>query len=301
MGVQKLNSFINKTCSNCVYKITFKDLKERKIAIDVSMFLYKFKKQQKLIENMYKLCSLMRRYSIHPIFVFDGKPPDEKNVLIDKRRKRKKDSVTKRKLIEEMVEKNIIKYNDVKHIIEHLRSQSVYITKTDIMNVKELLDKYGLKWMESDEEADTLCAYLSKTNKVYGIMSEDTDMFAYGCKNVIQHVNIHTGTMLIYNTEKIYKTLDIDENTFRILCSISKNDYLNGKEIEHFRENYMKLKVHDEMEIENINDNKLYTSFYNMDDVYHYNTINIPTIKNERYSKMQVNEFMNTYAFNQEI
>ena len=40
-----------------------------------------------LIENFYVMCSLFKKYNITPIFVFDGKPPVEKQKELENRKK----------------------------------------------------------------------------------------------------------------------------------------------------------------------------------------------------------------------
>ena len=35
---------------------------------------------ESLIEKFYLMCSIFKNYNIIPLFVFDGKPPDEKEM-----------------------------------------------------------------------------------------------------------------------------------------------------------------------------------------------------------------------------
>ena len=41
------------------------------------------------MENMYLMLSIFKYYNITPIFIFDGKPPNEKKSLLQKRREDK--------------------------------------------------------------------------------------------------------------------------------------------------------------------------------------------------------------------
>jgi 5'-3' exonuclease len=65
------------------------ELAGKRIAIDVSIYLYKFTGDGALLENMYLMLSIFRHYRITPVFVFDGKPPDEKRELLDQRKEDK--------------------------------------------------------------------------------------------------------------------------------------------------------------------------------------------------------------------
>jgi 5'-3' exonuclease len=62
------------------------ELSGKTIAVDISIYLYKFSTDNSLIENMYLMMSIFRHYKIIPIFIFDGKPPDEKKELLEKRK-----------------------------------------------------------------------------------------------------------------------------------------------------------------------------------------------------------------------
>ena len=60
---------------------------EKNFCIDASIYLYRFKCNDALLENLYLMCSLFRVYNIDVIFVFDGKPGEEKYEEIKQRRR----------------------------------------------------------------------------------------------------------------------------------------------------------------------------------------------------------------------
>ena len=67
----------------------FKALENRVIAIDASIYLYRFLAEDCLLENIYSMVALMKHYGIIPIFIFDGKAPVEKQKLLEKRNRDK--------------------------------------------------------------------------------------------------------------------------------------------------------------------------------------------------------------------
>ena len=89
MGIKHLNKFIKTNCSDCLSTISLKDLKDKEIAIDASIYLYRFISDNSLIENIYLMNSLFKKYNITPIFVFDGKPPPEKQKILLERKNKK--------------------------------------------------------------------------------------------------------------------------------------------------------------------------------------------------------------------
>ena len=65
-------------------------LSGKKIAVDISIYMYKFSYNDTLLENMYLMLSIFKHYNVVPIFVFDGKPPTAKKELLIKRKNDKK-------------------------------------------------------------------------------------------------------------------------------------------------------------------------------------------------------------------
>ena len=59
------------------------------------------------------------------------------------------------------------------------------ITLDDINVVKELLNTLGIMYIDAPYEADEICAKLVLDKKVYACLSDDTDMFAYGCSKIL--------------------------------------------------------------------------------------------------------------------
>ena len=92
MGIKHLNKFLRENCKNSIKCISMSELSGKKIAIDISIYLYKYVGDDSLIENMYLMISIFRYYNITPIFIFDGKPPTEKKELLKRRRENKLDA-----------------------------------------------------------------------------------------------------------------------------------------------------------------------------------------------------------------
>ena len=98
MGIKHLNRYLQQECSKGINKIPLNDLRGKKIAIDTSIYLYRFMGENALLENFYLMISIFREYNIIPLFVFDGKPPKEKNDLLKKRKEEK--TIAQKKYIE---------------------------------------------------------------------------------------------------------------------------------------------------------------------------------------------------------
>jgi len=228
MGIKDLNRVLRGNCSNSIKCIPASYLSDKKIAIDISIYLYKFHAENALIENVYLMLSLFRYYNIIPIFIFDGKPPTEKKALLAKRRMDKKAAEFEYNRLKEKLSDNDIEEEDKKDIISSmdvLKKQFVYITKDLIEKVKTLIRSYGATYYDAPGEADELCAMLVIKKKVYACLSEDMDMFVYGCPKVLRYMSLVKHTFVCYDMKGILEQLDVSQKEFREICVISGTDY----------------------------------------------------------------------------
>ena len=75
MGIKNLNRFFKENARESTKFITLSELSGKKIAVDISIYIYKYATDGTLVENIYLMLALFRHYNVIPIFVFDGKPP----------------------------------------------------------------------------------------------------------------------------------------------------------------------------------------------------------------------------------
>ena len=228
MGIKNLNRFLMDNCSKkSIKKVHLKTFSNKTIVIDTSIYLYKFMSENALLENMYLLISILRSYNITPIFIFDGKPPPEKKDLLIRRKLEKKQAQEKYKLLEESLTMEISdeRREELMLELESLKRQFVRIKEEDVQGVKRLMDAYGVAYYTSPGEADHLCAYIIKENKAWACLSDDMDMFLYGCKRVMRHISLLNHTVIFYDFDLILKDLQMSEQNFREIMVISGTDY----------------------------------------------------------------------------
>ena len=184
MGVKLLSKLLKQECNDATEKLHLSQLYGKKLCIDASIYLYRFKSNDSLLESLYLMCSIFRTYNIDVIFVFDGKPGDEKQEEIIIRRE---DRHNKWILYDELKKKENLTEQD-KNQLYKLKRTLTKIKWEDIEKTKQLLDYYGMKHIQAIGEADKLCASLVIKKKVYAVLSEDMDLFAYGSLNVIRYL-----------------------------------------------------------------------------------------------------------------
>ena len=214
-------------------KIQLSDLKNRTLVIDTSIYLYKYKTGDKLMENFYLLVAKLLYYEITPIFVFDGKPPPEKMDEIWNRYNNKKVAEAEYKLLAEKMKLEDCQNNreEIHAEMVELKRRFIRITNDDIKKVKSLLDAFGVTHYASEGEADVMCAQLVKSDRAWGCISDDTDMFLYGCRRVYRHLSILNDTVIYYDYSSILKRLRMTSEMFREVMVMLGTDYNNQCDI----------------------------------------------------------------------
>ena len=230
MGIQFLNKILRENCDKSIWQIGIAELSGKKIAVDISIYLYKYESNGTLLESIYLMLAIFREYNIIPIFVFDGKPPPEKKELLQKRRQDKaaaKNEYNKLKdqLEQNQYESNNYEKNEIVATMDQLKKQFVYITHEKIEKVKELIRAYGATYYDAVGEADELCALLVIKKKAWACLSEDMDMFVYGCNRVLRYLSLANQSIVLYHTKGILANLNMTQKEFREICVLSGTDY----------------------------------------------------------------------------
>ena len=78
----------------------------------------------------------------------------------------------------------------------------------------------------AEGEADELCAALVIKGTAYACLSEDTDLFAYGCPRVLKYISLINHTIVLYTLSDILNDLDLSLEDFRTICLFSGTDYI---------------------------------------------------------------------------
>ena len=163
---------------------------------------------------------------IAALFVFDGKSMKNKTETILKRKEQR--DAAKREHFNIMKRVENMSPNDREEQEEkmtQLRRKFVKVTYDDIKEVKGMLDAYGIKYITAINEADEVCSAIVIKGAAYACLSEDTDLFAYGCPRVLKYISLLNHTVVVYPLEKILESIGMKFTEFRQLCILSGTDY----------------------------------------------------------------------------
>ena len=223
MGVKLLTTFLKtQDTGDGIKKIELKSLSGKKIAVDTFIYMYRFVKEDKLLENIYLMCFTFRKYNITPLFIFDGFNISEK----------KREEILKRKAIKRKArnEYEKIKKSDnidscMRERMNILYKEMATITKNTVELVKNLISACGMKYITAKGESDILCSALVKSKKVYACLTEDSDLFVYNCPRVIKYISLLNHTCLLYDLKKILSSINITQEDLLNISILSGTDY----------------------------------------------------------------------------
>lgn len=237
MGIRYLNKYLRTNCPNSIKNIHLSNISGKRIAVDISIYLYKFESENALIKNMYQMLCVFRKYNILPVFIFDGKPPPEKNALLQKRKEDKVEAEEEYNRLKSKLEEDKKRFEDKERFedkaqdqkmvqrLDEIKKQFTKVSKEKVEKVKSLIRAYGATYFDADGEADELCALLVIQRKVWACLSEDMDLFVYGCTKVIRYFDLLNHTAVLYYTKGILNELRMSQKEFKEVCVLSGTDY----------------------------------------------------------------------------
>jgi flap endonuclease-1 len=233
MGIKCLNRYLKENCPQSIKCLKMSEISYKKIVVDISIYLYKYEIENALLENMFVMLSVFRYYNIIPIFIFDGKPPPEKKALLQKRKNDKEMAQKEYNELNELLtspkdedkDLNESEKQEIMDTMNKLKKRFVQISKDKIEKVKSLIRAYGATYYDAPGEADELCALLVIKKKVWACLSEDMDLFVYGCTRVLRYLSLFSHTVVIYYVKGIYNELKMTDKEFKEICILSGTDY----------------------------------------------------------------------------
>lgn len=250
MGIKNLKPLITKYAKEAVNERFLCTYEYKVLAIDISIYLYRYiYLNGEPLELLTKQTMRLLKNKVIPLYIFDGKPPKEKNDVLDERSIQKKELIDRRTQIKEILsKKEIIDDNVIDNInddidligVEDLYKMSieelqVELEKVDkriiivngkvISDCKKLFELMGVPYIVAKGEAESLCARLVKENLVYGCMSEDTDILSNGGRYFIRNFNVNNNKVIEYDLNVILDKFGMTYEQFIDVCILCGCDY----------------------------------------------------------------------------
>ena len=134
MGIKNLRIILNQKCKLAINTRKLDSYRGMILGIDLSIFLYKYLyNNDDHIEGLTRLILRLLKNQITPLFIFDGKPPKEKNDTLQERRERRDYLIQKRDLIDNIITIERNNYDDFKNkILESTENTKLSLEEEEI-------------------------------------------------------------------------------------------------------------------------------------------------------------------------
>lgn len=103
--------------------------------------------------------------------------------------------------------------------------QSAPITEAHKKEAIKLFELLGLSWIQATGEAEQHCAWLCVHGHVDAVLSEDTDVLAYGTPMLLSKIDIVEGTFRCIVMKELLEGMKMKMEEWRDLCIMLKCDY----------------------------------------------------------------------------
>ncbi|EPY80565.1 hypothetical protein CB1_000818027 [Camelus ferus] len=178
--------------------------------------------QERYVGFCMKFVNMLLSHGIKPVLVFDGCTLPSKKEVEKSRRERRQANLLKGK--------QLLREGKVSEARECF-SRSINITHAMAHNVIKAARSQGVDCLVAPYEADAQLAYLNKAGIVQAIITEDSDLLAFGCKKVILKMDqFGNGLEIDQSRLGMCKQLGdvFTEEKFRYMCILSGCDYLSS-------------------------------------------------------------------------
>ncbi|XP_068557537.1 probable flap endonuclease 1 homolog [Cebidichthys violaceus] len=201
MGITKLADLIRLDAPDAISHKDISDYTGKVIALDTSIVMNQFRAATPSLSPLTGLffrTLTFLEHDIKPVFVFDGKPPEEKTGVLEKRA-------------------------EAAGWRSPNRTGAASSQTRDCLQLLKLL---GVPVIQAPGDAEALCARLVREGTVDAVASEDMDTLPFGANIVIRQLNAKRDSEVVeYSLTKLLEKLQICHEEFVDLCILLGCDY----------------------------------------------------------------------------
>jgi len=182
---------------NAIKEVSLQELKYKAVAIDAYNALYQFltairqpdgtplmDSQGRITSHLsglfYRTINLVEN-GIKPIYVFDGKPPEIKQIEIERRKKVKSDAAKKYE--------EALKQGKIEEAKKYAQMASK-LTDEMVIDAKKLLEAMGIPFVNAPAEGEAQAAFIAKRGDAWAAASQDYDSLLFGAPRLVRNLTI---------------------------------------------------------------------------------------------------------------
>ena len=261
MGIKGLTAFLRKQYPQLFEVIHISEYHHKRVAIDTSLFMCQYKANygnEGWLSAFIKLVSMLRENEVHCVFIYDsGFPPEKEAERKERAEAREKmerrvckleDAIEKfqttgevDEVLFEFQEKKRITINSllrdssssqksiniraVEYAVNKMRRQLFNITPQDYETTKKLFDILDIPYFNAPMEAETMCSDLCIQGKVDAVLTEDTDVLAYGSPVFLTKFNTVDGSCMRIKYDQLLEIIGLESDSFLDFCIMCGTDY----------------------------------------------------------------------------
>ena len=252
MGIKDLYKYLHVKYPELFKFMYYSEFIYKKIAIDMMnlLYVYKARDETNWLRNIIFFLNKLRKLKVHPVCVFDGKTHILKQDTVQKRRNDRQKGKQRVDDLKEALD-HYIDTNEVNPSLEILlqkktefrskltsnilvtqireylnrqyKNYNIYFRTEELNNLKLLIESMGICVRNAENDAESFCSYLNRIGDVDIVLSNDSDVFFFGCKSVLCKFTDDGGFYL--TLESILNVLELEYDEFIDFCILCGTDF----------------------------------------------------------------------------
>lgn len=114
---------------------------------------------------------------------------------------------------------------------KHFSSQNAFVSEDIVLDITEILKIFGIPFIFAPGEAEAQCAFLEMMGLVDGVISNDSDVFAFGGKTLYKDFFVDNQYVQAYKIEDIEKELGLSRERIIEFAMLEGCDYCDVTEL----------------------------------------------------------------------
>lgn len=118
-----------------------------------------------------------------------------------------------------------IAIDDIDREFVRLENNLLMVSPADYDQIRELLRVFRIPYVLAIGEAEATASYLCQEGLVDAVLTDDTDVLAYGTPLFLHRLNLQDHSCTRIDFKELLRTLDMTPETFVDFCILSGTDY----------------------------------------------------------------------------